>query len=267
MPNVYLLVIGSDEVFNCVQDNPNVGFTSELFGVGQTAQKTISYAASFGNTTLEKLEKYHVKKQVAEWLTALDAISVRDRNSGNIIENLTGSKPDYHLDPVLMYDYIGKCKKIPANVPEKKYLLLYGYSGRFTLEECHAIRTYADQRNLKILCIGGVQHCCDKFIDCNPFEVIAYFQHADCVITDTFHGTILSVITHRNFVSVVRNSGYGNSEKLTDLLHRLSLSDRILPSFSQIESCLKKSIDYQTTNNIIVEERQRTRKYLSQFIE
>ena len=60
----------------------------------------------------------------------------------------------------------------------------------------------------------------------DPFTIIAYFQHADCVVTDTFHGTILSVITHRQFVSVVRESGYGNSQKLTDLLERLELLDR-----------------------------------------
>ena len=239
-PDVDLMVIGSDEVFNCVQDNPNVGFTSELFGVGQTASKVISYAASFGNTTLDKLEKYEVRDKVAEWLSSFDAISVRDENSGFIVETLTGTKPDYNLDPVLMYDYVKKCRRIPASVPEKEYLLLYGYTGRFSVEECSAIRRYANSRKLKILCIGGVQHCCDKFIDCDPFKVIAYFQHADCVITDTFHGTIMSVITHCNFVSVVRESGYGNSEKLTDLLSRLSLSDRILPDFSQIGNALKK---------------------------
>src|SRR5699024_6573345 len=44
------LVIGSDEVFNCVQENVNVGYSKDLFGYGSEAKKTISYAASFGNT-------------------------------------------------------------------------------------------------------------------------------------------------------------------------------------------------------------------------
>ena len=51
-PKLDLLVIGSDEVFNCIQDNSNVGFAPELFGAGHQANRLISYAASFGNTTL-----------------------------------------------------------------------------------------------------------------------------------------------------------------------------------------------------------------------
>ena len=55
-PTVDCLVIGSDEVFNCIQKNSNVGYSPELFGKNNHAKKLITYAASFGNTTLEKLE-------------------------------------------------------------------------------------------------------------------------------------------------------------------------------------------------------------------
>lgn len=265
-PEVDLLVIGSDEVFNCVQSNSNVGFSPELFGQGHRAKKLISYAASFGNTTLEKLEKYHVEKKVSEWLKAFDAISVRDENSRSIVKSLTGIEPVCHLDPVLMYDYVGKSGKIPKSVPEKNYIIVYGYSGRLTDAECKQIRQYADSKKMKILCIGGVQNCCDKFIDCNPFEVIAYFQNAQAVVTDTFHGTILSVITHRTFASIVRSSGYGNSEKLTDLLRRLKLTDRIMPEITQLDTLLSAPIDYTETDEIIKTERQRTYEYLQQYI-
>lgn len=266
-PTIDLLVIGSDEVFNCVQNNSNVGFSPELFGHGQQAKKMISYAASFGNTTLNKLQKYQVKEKVGSWLKHFDALSVRDENSGDIVKNLTGIKPEYHLDPVLIYDYIRKCSQIPKSVSEKNYLIVYGYSGRLTASECKQIRRYADSKNLKVLCIGGVQNCCDKFIDCDPFEVIAYFQNAKAVVTDTFHGTILSVITHRTFVSIIRSSGYGNVEKLTDLLQRLKLTDRILSNLSQLDILLSTPVDYTETDMFIKVERQHTVQYLQQFIE
>lgn len=57
-PTLDCLVIGSDEVFNCIQKNSNVGFSTELFGKDNHADRLITYAASFGNTTLEKLRKY-----------------------------------------------------------------------------------------------------------------------------------------------------------------------------------------------------------------
>lgn len=57
-PELDCLVIGSDEVFNCIQKNSNVGYSPELFGKDNRAKKLITYAASFGNTTLEKLDRY-----------------------------------------------------------------------------------------------------------------------------------------------------------------------------------------------------------------
>ena len=260
-PEVDLLIIGSDEVFNCVQDNTNVGFSPELFGQKRKAKKLISYAASFGNTTEEKLEQYRIEKKIKVWLKEFDAVSVRDKNSGELVKRMTGVEPFYHLDPVLMYEF----KDIPRFVPKEKYLLLYGYSGRFSNEECRRIRAYAKRKELKIYCIGGIQNCCDRFIDVNPFEVIAYFQNAECVITDTFHGTILSVITHRQFVSIVRESGYGNSQKLIDLLHRLELEDRRILSISGLKK-LGMKIDYEKTDHIIQSERAKTIDYLKNWI-
>lgn len=261
-PELDLLIIGSDEVFNCVQNNTNVGFTPELFGQGYNAKKVITYAASFGNTTLEKLEIYGVSEKISKWLGNLDVISVRDKNSGSIVKELTGIEPIYNFDPVLVYDFIGKNKKIPKTVSESDYMILYGYSGRFSREECKKIRAYANLNGLKIFCIGGVQDACDKFIDCNPFEVIAYFQNADCVVTDTFHGTILSVITHRQFVSVIRNIGYGNSEKMTDLLSSLGLKKMTINNFDNLDSLLSEKIDYQSVDDIILRERVNTVSYL-----
>jgi len=266
-PELDVLVIGSDEVFNCVQNNTNVGFSPELFGSNNNAKKVITYAASFGNTTVEKLKKYGVDDKVALYLKDIDSISVRDKNSGNVVKELTGKEPLYNLDPVLAYDFIGKCTDIPTSVPEDKYMILYGYAGRFSKEECKKIRKYADSKGLKIFCIGGVQDACDKFIDCNPFQVIAYFQYADCVVTDTFHGTILSVITHSQFASVVRSVGYGNSEKMTDLLGRLGLSDRIVEDLNQVASKVEELINYDKIDEVIKTERNRSYEYLCKNVE
>ncbi|MCQ2548476.1 MAG: polysaccharide pyruvyl transferase family protein [Lachnospiraceae bacterium] len=265
-PELDMLVIGSDEVFNCVQNNTNVGFAPELFGQNNRAKRVITYAASFGNTTVEKLKQHQVADKVAKWIGEIDVVSVRDENSLCTVKTLTGEEPQHHLDPVLAYDFMGKCTDIPETVPDSKYMILYGYSGRFTKEECKTIRAYAKKRGLKIFCIGGVQDACDKFIDCNPFEVIAYFKNAECVVTDTFHGTIMSVITHRQFVSVVRKSGYGNCEKMTDLLSRLNLKHRVIDDLNQLSAMVEELINYSAVDVIITEERDRTINYLKEQI-
>lgn len=265
-PKVDLLVIGSDEVFNCVQDNTNVGFSPELFGEKNNAKRLISYAASFGNTTMDRLKEYKVTSIVERMLNQFDSISVRDENSKEIIKALLKKEPYLHFDPVLIYDFVGKCDNIPKNVAEDKYMILYGYSGRFNKNECKEIKRYAKKKGLKIFCIGGVQDACDKFIDCNPFQVIAYFQHAECVVTDTFHGTILSVITHRKFVSIVRNMGYGNAEKLNDLLKKLQLTQRKIFDMSRLLEKLSEDIDFEKVDYIIEQERARSYNYLKKEV-
>lgn len=150
--------------------------------------------------------------------------------SGAIVEQLTEKKPVYNLDPVLTYDYMNCCDKIPQLRVDEKYLILYAYAGRISNEEADWIAAYAKKKNLKVYAIGGIQKCADRFVDCSPFEVLAYFRNAEEVITDTFHGSIFSVITHRPFTTLIRKSvgnSYGNEEKLSDLLERLDLADRM----------------------------------------
>ena len=91
-------------------------------------------------------------------------------------------------------------------------------------------------------------------------------MNSNAVVTDTFHGTILSVITHRKFVSLVRKSGYGNSQKLIDLLMRLKLKDRVANNINDIETILSYDIDYSCTDKIIKEERNNTYEYLKNAI-
>lgn len=268
-PKLECLVIGSDEVFNCIQKNANVGYSLELFGKDNRAKRLITYAASFGNTTLEKLIKYRKEDEIKECLREFDVISVRDENSGKIVEALTENEPIYNLDPVLTYDYLHLCDKIPEISSTEKYLILYAYSGRISDSEADWIASYAKRKGLKIYALGGIQKCADRFIDCSPFEVLAYFKNAAEVITDTFHGSIFSVITHRTFTTLVRESvgnSYGNEEKLSDLLKRLGLLQRMTMDIADIEKINAQQIDYKSVDEILEMQRECARTYLRENI-
>lgn len=268
-PTVDCLVIGSDEVFNCIQKNSNVGYSPELFGKNNHAKKLITYAASFGNTTLIKLEKYKKANEVGALLKKFDAISVRDANSGTIVEQLTGKEPVYNLDPVLTYDYKNRCDKIPQVQTNEKYLILYAYAGRISNDEADWIAAYAKKKNLKVYAIGGIQKCADRFEVCSPFEVLAYFRNAEEVITDTFHGSIFSVITHRPFTTLIRKSvgnSYGNEEKLSDLLNRLGLTERMTTKVEETEHINQQPIDYEKVDDVLQKQREIAKAYLCQSI-
>lgn len=269
-PALDCLVIGSDEVFNCIQKNSNVGYSPELFGKDNKAGKLITYAASFGNTTLKKLDRYGKTEEIKNLLNEFDALSVRDMNSGKIVETLTDKKVVYHLDPVLIYDFMHCCDKIPQVQISERYLILYAYSGRISNAEAEWISKYAKRKKLKVYTIGGIQKCADKFVDCSPFDVLAYFRNAEEVITDTFHGTIFSIITHRPFTTVVRKSvgnGYGNEEKLSDLLERMKLSSRMTTRIDDAEKINKNMIDFEAVEGILQKQRDAAKEYLRKNIE
>lgn len=250
------VVIGSDEVFNCAQKTW-FGFSLQLFGQGLNANKVITYAASFGATTLQTLDKLSIKHTVAGLLRNIDSISVRDANSLEVVKELTGEQPIKHLDPVLIYDYT---KHMPASVGMTNYMIVYTYPGRIThRDEVNAIRAYARSKGLQLVSIGHYFPWCDITIVPHPFEVLAYFKHATCIVTDTFHGTVFSIKYNKPFCTIVRGM---NSNKLTHLLAQFNLSERIVNDMSTLPTVMNTTINYAPVNNMIEEERLRAIAYL-----
>lgn len=260
-----MLIIGSDEVFNCVQSNPNVGYSSDLFGADSEANRLITYAASCGNTTVEKLRAYGVSDEVAGWLRRFDALSARDENTATVVSELAGRDSTRNFDPALVWDFFAE-EELPEVSVGGRYVIVYAYSGRLTGAECDALRDYAKDRGLRVVNIGGVQGCCDIFLDLSPFEVLSVFKKAECVLTDTFHGAILSTIAERPFAVITRTKGYGNAEKLNDLLVRLGLKGRAATTVGGIASLLDSPPDWMPVRARIREGRLEARNYLSKEV-
>lgn len=263
LPELDALIIGSDEVFNCMNTDPQVGYSLELFGKDNRAKVLISYAACFGNTTYEKIANSGAADEIASLLRNFNAISVRDRNSGGIIKKLLGAEPSYNLDPALIYSFDAELAQIPPpNL--KDYIIVYGYTFRISRGEAASIRNFASKHNKKVIAISGYQHVGEPVV-CSPFEALNYFKYADFVFTDTFHGTVFSIKYNRPFAVFVRDSsvhGYGNAEKVMDLLERFSLTSRAVRDLSDLESIAAAAIDFSDSNEFLEAERQRAREYL-----
>lgn len=259
-----LAVIGSDEVFHCCQ-NTAWGFTKQLYGDVRNASQVISYAGSFGATTSDLIEKYGLTSEIAESLNKLKGISVRDDNSYEIIKKLVPqANVERNLDPVLLYDFSKKIDETPDVFPKEKYLVVYSYTGRISnSEEIKAIKEFAKSRKLKIYTIFCRYKWADKaIIPESPFQMLRWFSKAEYVVSDTFHGTIFSIITHKKFCTLVRDS---NHEKLSSLLESFKLKDRMIFNANEIKDKIEISIDYDFVDEIRKKELERTMKYLEKF--
>lgn len=260
--NLDSLVIGSDEVFNCLQPYP-VGYSKELFGNGFEDVSLYSYAASFGQVGVKGLRKVGIDREIAGMLSKFSEVSVRDANSFNVVKALTRKEPLLHLDPVLVTDY---SEEMIDNVKLKNYIVLYAYPERLSKKELKEIKRFAKRHHKKIVGFGMYQKICDINIVVHPFEIFSYFKYADFVITDTFHGSIFAIKTHTNFCSIVRETEEGNSNKLEDLLTRLSLKNRIISNIALLDKMYEEDVNFAETDEIIKNETAKTEGYLKKII-
>ncbi|MBE6638181.1 MAG: polysaccharide pyruvyl transferase family protein [Ruminococcaceae bacterium] len=257
--NCDAVVIGSDEIFNCASRGP-WKITAKRFGDISSVNRVISYAASCGYTDITYADD--TDKQVMErGIANLHAVSVRDENTASFVANFRKDIPYRHLDPVLIYDFAEEVNRVDeSKLPLKPYMIVYAYRGRIHQKsEIRAIRAYAKKHGLRLISIGGMQHWCDEYVAPTPFEVLAYFKNAACIVTDTFHGTVISAKYNKSFAVLVRES---NANKLEDLLRRLQLEDHAVQSAGDLASILDRETDYTQCNDIIAQGKLCAAEYL-----
>lgn len=232
-------VVGSDEVFSIP-----MGVNMMMYGHCVNTDRVFSYAPSFGQTSIDLIEKYHCKNLIASGIKNFTEISARDENTKNMIKELTGRESTIVCDPVLLYDFTDVHADV--RLPKKKYMLIYSYERNMSSEkEVEAIRAYAKEHGLLTVSAGTYHKWCDINIPCNCIEWIEYFRGAEAVITDTFHGAIVSIITHTPMAVLVRDL---NVNKLTDLLQRTSTKQR------RINEVSLEELDRVFSNNTKFEE-------------
>lgn len=253
-----VVVIGSDEIFS-IEAGPNPWY----YGIGVPCDNQISYAASFGPTTLKMISEHNMASLVDAGLGHLKFIAVRDQNSASIVEHFTGKIPDIVCDPVLLFDFSeqlapGEIESFETEQHEK-YCIIYSYDYNMNdAQTVTAIKNYADRRNLRIYSVGYFHKWCDRNINLDPLDVFKWFSGAEMVFTDTFHGLVISLSTRTQFMSQIR----GNGNKLSFLLDQYGVSNRKVENFGQIEEKAKTPINYGEVENTILQIRKKSMEYL-----
>ena len=104
---------------------------------------------------------------------------------------------------------------------------------------------------------------CDRAIIPTPLELLSWFRNADMVITETFHGTIFSIITERQFATIGRESAM---PKLTSMLRPYGLTNRLVSSDNTFEDIFSHNIEYSSVNKTLDELRLKSHDYLNKII-
>ncbi|WP_414544544.1 polysaccharide pyruvyl transferase family protein [Nostoc sp. CCY0012] len=210
-----VVICGSDQIW-CLDSFR--GFDSSFFldFVSNQTTRKISYAASFGNTTTLGNQT----EEINQLINQFQSILVRDTNSQKIIINECQTEAIKVLDPTFLINY-DAIKKAP--LIRDKYLLIYNQT-ELSQREADFVKSVAQSKNLIIVSVGKHNSLAKvNLIHASPQEWIGLYAQASYVVTNTYHGTIFSIIFQKPFTVFVNTK---KMNKVSDLLKELGLENR-----------------------------------------
>lgn len=245
-------VVGSDQVWNPYNDErPHVNFLQFV-----TKEKRVSLSASFGVSEIP----FNKKDIFAKAINEMNYLSVREEEGKDIIKRLTNRDSIVLLDPTMIVSKSDWLKVISPSKykPKNKYLCTY-FLGDAYMENERKIKQIAKENDLEIVNLNSIY-------DLNRYsigvpEFLDFFNSAEIVLTDSFHGAVFSILFNRPFVVFKR--GNMNS-RIDTLLSKFKLEDRHWDYVKEHENYF--DIDYSHVDAILEEEREKSFNYLKKAL-
>lgn len=252
-------VVGSDQVWN-----PHFGNYHQFFLGFAPKEKRLSYAASISTMDIPAEEHDFF----VQGLKGMKALSVREQAGADLIEQLTGRKAEVHLDPTLLLtaDEWRSVSRRPTWYHGGEYLLTY-FLGRRPPQ----IDAIAEELGLTVVNLLD-EEVYEHYVT-GVDEFLWAIDHASLVYTDSFHGSVFSILFQTPFVVCDRvGTGKGDaSEKmgsrLDTLLGYFGFEDRRTNQFKdyRIENPLQPPA-WERCEPVLAKERARSAEYLRRVL-
>lgn len=250
LPADYYLA-GSDQVFN--PNNPQPGF---YFDYIADKSKLLTYACSMGTTTVAP-EREAV---FTERLRNFKRISVREEDNIPVLQRYN-PEAEYqtNIDPTLLLtaeEWRAKEKAYPVG---EKYILLYPLYWDNSLNQ--HIKRLKKESGLKVIGVftsGFNRVACDeKLYDVGVDEFLWLVDHAEAVITSSFHGAVFSAIFEKKLCLVTNPEMPSRLDNLASMLEIAKC---------EIPDVLSQNNDYTKARETITKEREKSMAYLEEIL-
>ncbi len=249
------LLLGSDQIWN-----PNWG-DEYYFGNFADPKKRIAFVASFGLTDIPEDKKSNYIK----YLNEMKAISVREEAGAEIVKALTGRDAEVLIDPTMMIskeEWHAVAKK-PSFKIDKKYVLTY-FLGEVSEKRQAYVKSVCEKYDLSLIDLTAKNQ--NKYWNkTDPMGFIWLIEHCSLMLTDSFHGTVFSILMEVPFLVFEREDSHGEmSSRLQTLLKKFDLQDNIFKD--EINDNMLKA-DYSHIPEILKAEREKTISFLKNAME
>lgn len=251
-PPIYdLYITGSDQVWNeyfTLRGEGGITLSYYLDFVPQKRRK-ISYATSIGATQLS--EKYW--ESVLPLLTEYEKIGVREQSAKAVLEE-RGLQATVLPDPTLLIspqEYGCIFKEMPSK-------FIY-YILQDNQHSAQALKNHVNAKYAK-----------DSSVNLNKVSLAewgGYISRAECVLTNSYHGIIFSILNHRKFFAVlIEGELQGMNDRVITLLERLDLKERIVKTSEELDRAMQKNINWEKVDRLLEEYRSEGMSYLNSFL-
>lgn len=254
-------ICGSDQIWSLLEYNFN-----EYFFLGFTSKPKIAYAPSIGQSELP--EPYRTR--MCELVRNFQALSCRERSSASQLSELLERDVKWVCDPTLLLG-AEHWKKIGTKKYHKnKYILCY------FLENKEWYFQYANQVSgylgIEYVLIPNrreyayFDHVEKKAV--GPEGFVSLFQSADFVLTDSYHGSIFSLIFNKQFIYLKRfaDGPISQNIRIDSLFGYLGIMGNIISEKVFDEKDIQ-SLDYREINAKIEEHRKNSMDYLKRSLD
>lgn len=221
--------VGSDQVWNLDINN----FHEKYFLTFIEQRKRNSFAASFG---FSSFANFKTQVKYIKYLETMNNISVREVEGQKLVDDFTKKKATLLLDPTMLLSQQEwrEIESKPKVTLPNKYLLTY-FLGEVSKEYIDFIKKVSLEMNLSIIELNNPEYM--ELFSVDPSEFIYLFDNASFVFTDSFHGTVFSLVFHKSFNVVPRidKNMVNMSSRITTILSRFKLEEQYVSNPTQLE--------------------------------
>ncbi len=244
------IIVGSDQVWR-PKYNGSIEDMFLKFTVGYSI-KRIAYAASFGTSRWEFQDgkKTEICKKL---LKRFNAISVRETSAIPLVSKL-GMPAVKVLDPTMLLGMEGFESIIRPyeKKPTDKYIAAYVLDN--SLPTITMIQDLGRKKGMSVIFFK------ENETDMGPGEWIDVIKSCECVVTDSFHGTVFSILCHKPFTTII-NADRG-AERFYDLLSPLHLDFALINEPNEIIEIDYERFNWEIVDNILSVERSKSYRFL-----
>ena len=225
--------------------------------------KRISFASSFGRGEIAEYNR----KLMGKWIAEFSFVSVREDSGVNLVQKYSGKSAVHIVDPTLLIDRATWTKLLNIKKDKGNYILAY-FLDEPSPAALNFIHNLKNKLNCEVWSLPySFEGACysDKYPSAGPREFVELVSNAECVITDSFHGTAFSINMHTPFCTFSRQYGTGGdqSERILSLLQKANLMNRYNPAEITIENIMT---DFTDADTMLLQERHKAHEYLNKAI-